>query len=418
MAIVLAGALASCTSGTGLLVVTLRTDLVPGVEVDAVVVSVDGVERARRDLGPTERVVGGVVAAEISDLSLGGHRVELVLEREGAPVVAQVTAVTVTPATSVTVVITRDCRGVDCGAGEAARACLGARCVEPSCTPETPEACPSPECADASECAASQACATPVCSAGVCLYDDAGICAADEYCDPEFGCVLLPGRRRVPTIVVSRSSDRAEPAPLEGAALSGLVHVFAEGAEGGTVSAIEYRIDGTEDWRPLHLVEEAPFDLAGGGTLEAAAPLDVDYLAGGPHTLRATVRWDDGEVDELTVSFTTTSPRSGWFWTDDPLRGSPRPLAGATLPPGDVYLIWAPGMRTDVIRVRFFVDDGPEALENMAPYDVGGTERTRAFDPPAPVTLAVGDHLVRATLELDPPPSTQELEVRFVVAAP
>lgn len=413
--------LAACEPGAGVLVVQLRSDLVAGIEVDEVVVSVDGAERARRAIAIGDDLLAGIVAAEVPAIPSGPHRVELALSRASSPVASQTTAVSVAAATSVTVVVTRDCRGVDCGAGEAARACLGARCVEPSCTPETPEACPAPECTAASDCAAASACATVLCSNGVCLYGDAGICdAASEYCDPEFGCALRPGARRPPTIVVSTTPDRAVAIPLENAILSGPVFIHASGAAGGTITAIEYRIDAIEDHQPVQIADTPPyFDLVGESTAALAAALNASLLPDGAHVLRAVVRWDDGTSDERRVAFQTAASIAGWHWTDDPLRSALRPLDAATIPAGDAYVVWAPGMRRDVLRVRFWVDDpmrmGMELnFENAAPYDLVGTSRTTPFDGALPWVATEGLHTLTALLELEPP-GEEIVETTFTV---
>lgn len=93
----------------------------------------------------------------------------------------------------VTVVITRDCKGVMCPEASAPRAtaCLGGECVDPRCSPETPEFCPPPRCALASDCdPPAVACAGSRCEDGTCLVaPDDGRCAAGEICDPDLGCV-------------------------------------------------------------------------------------------------------------------------------------------------------------------------------------------------------------------------------------
>lgn len=90
---------------------------------------------------------------------------------------------------AITVVMTRDCRNVDCPDG---RSCLGGRCVDPEClTGEEPE-CPDPICELASECPAMDMCSAPICASGLCVYIDAGRCPARTYCSPEDGCLPLP----------------------------------------------------------------------------------------------------------------------------------------------------------------------------------------------------------------------------------
>ena len=94
--------------------------------------------------------------------------------------------------TIATVVLTRDCRGVDCSMEDAASSCLGGRCSDPRCTPETPEFC-SAECAADGDCPTLSECSTPHCQDGLCLYrvEDAR-CGALERCDIELGCLSRP----------------------------------------------------------------------------------------------------------------------------------------------------------------------------------------------------------------------------------
>lgn len=411
-----------CEPGAGLLVVSLRSDLVAAIEVDELALEVDGVERARRPIAADEALLEGVLVAELGEVASGAHRVQVTVLHEGAPVAAQVAAVSVGEATAVTLVITRDCRGVDCGEGAAALACLGARCVEPSCTPEAPEACPPPECVAASDCAPPDPCADAVCSNGVCLYGDAGRCEATSYCDPELGCVSLGGPREAVPIVFSRTPDRADATPLEGAELSGVIYAFVADPNG--LSEVDYRIDAIEDWRPVEVSEAPPFDLVSDSAPAAAHPLNVSLLPNGDHVMRVIERFEDGEVLDFEVPFRTTGALDGWFYGSDPYRTDLSPLEGATLTE-PAYLVWAPGPRRGVSQVFFYLDDPSQAgphlnMENAAPYDVVGTTRTTPFSAAAlfdPATLSAAEtHKITALLVLIDAASEDVDGVTFAVA--
>ncbi|MBX3274999.1 MAG: hypothetical protein KF729_32340 [Sandaracinaceae bacterium] len=398
---------------------SLRTDLAAEIEIDEVVVAIDGLDPRRRPLTGADALLEGARIAELDDVPTGTRRLDVTLLRGGTPVVTRPTSVTVGPATAVTVVLTRDCRGVLC-ADERAQACVGARCVAPECSPETPDACPMPACVEASDCAPAAACAAVACAGGACLYGDGGGCAAAEYCAPERGCVPRPGQRPTPRFVVSLSPDRASPVALEGAHLDAPVHVFAEGVEG--VTRIDYRIDGTEDWRPAEARDAPPFDLVSGSTAEVAAPLNVACLPIGAHTLRATLTRDDGTTEDVLTSFTTEGASEGWYWTDDPYRRGLRPLDEGTSLAGVVYLLWAPGARRDVRRVVFtrsWDAPGTERLENAAPYDVMGTGGTTPYGAASPLDLTAltGEQRVTAVIRLEPSGTLGDtLEVSFGVA--
>jgi hypothetical protein len=194
--------LGSCSEET-ILAVDLRTDYVPGIEFASVRTVLVG-EAGAGDRSTTaaarldDDFVAGRRVAEIDGLAAGSTlplRVEL-MAADGRAIAARPVRVTFEGRTAVTVVVTRDCTGVACpiaGGDPLATACLNGRCVDPACTPETPDACGEPSCSAPSECADGSMCATPVCVAGTCLLDaEAGRCGRDEYCDPEAGCRALP----------------------------------------------------------------------------------------------------------------------------------------------------------------------------------------------------------------------------------
>jgi hypothetical protein len=183
--------LAGCEPGPALYV-DLRTDLVAGVEFHAVEIALDEGEPL---LVPAERsraeYLAGVRVAELTELELGPHRVDVRLVRGEQRVAERALLVRVEGAIVVTALITRSCRDVACpedGGDPAATTCEGGRCVVPECTPETPDACPAAQCATAADCSAEQACSAARCEGGVCLVDDAGSCGAGEFCHPAIGC--------------------------------------------------------------------------------------------------------------------------------------------------------------------------------------------------------------------------------------
>lgn len=96
-----------------------------------------------------------------------------------------------------TVTITRSCVGVVCPDGDpAATECVGGRCVEPRCADLDPDACGLADCTMDSECEPAQACAAGICATdvGVCFFAELpGVCASDEWCNPDTGCVRSDG---------------------------------------------------------------------------------------------------------------------------------------------------------------------------------------------------------------------------------
>jgi len=192
--------LASCSPSSATLYVDVRTDLVPGVEfssarVEAIggggtLASEDHVAQAGDDFA------AGVRVAELSGLPLGTLNLRVELRSDaGRAVLFRPVVVTLQRDTAITVLLTRDCRGIECpGTGDdpSAEACLGGRCVDPRCTAEDRSSCPL-DCNAATDCPAPAACADAVCESGVCF--SVGVdsrCAASEYCDPDRGCRARP----------------------------------------------------------------------------------------------------------------------------------------------------------------------------------------------------------------------------------
>lgn len=198
-----------CAAPPDLLVV-LRTDLAPRAEFDQVVVTMGGVgvvhEAAPRGYAD------GVPVMEVQDLDAGVYELTLTVMRGGAAVLSRPVIVDLARSRVVTVVVTRDCRGVSCpapGGDATAAACLGSSCVDVACSEENGASCGDAACASDGDCPVSGAsCATARCSAGACLYEDNGSCGADFFCAPEAGCRDVPDAATTPgTVTISALSS-------------------------------------------------------------------------------------------------------------------------------------------------------------------------------------------------------------------
>ncbi len=193
-ALVLWSAFFAISCADGRLLVDLRTDYVPAVEFDQVVVEVDGVRVFEQAAVISDDYVRGVRV--LSSEETGDVLVNVTLLLDDAVVQMRRVRAEITSSLGVTVVITRDCGDVACpGDGSlTATECLGGTCVEPECTPETPELCGDALVCDETECAATVTsdCASASCQEGSCLItrDDAR-CDAGEYCNPDGGCTPL-----------------------------------------------------------------------------------------------------------------------------------------------------------------------------------------------------------------------------------
>ncbi len=188
--------------GNLILLVELKTDLVPAIEFAAVRTQLfdpadraDELTRRQIDVALGRDLTTGLRVAELGDLAVGTYLVRVTLvDLEDVEVLGRDVVVTVRETAGVTVLMTRDCVGVMCpatGSDPTEAACLGGRCVEERCTPETPEFCPLPECSAASECTETVSdCAEPTCEDGTCLLSaNSTLCMpVEEYCDPTSGC--------------------------------------------------------------------------------------------------------------------------------------------------------------------------------------------------------------------------------------
>lgn len=222
------------------LAIQLQSDLTPPREVDAVDVVItgdDGFTRtehvpldAGASLGRARRLV------TIEPVSDGGYRVDLTLVLGDRPVAERSLHVTVRGPTVRTVLVTRDCADVVCGANEA---CGGGRCVPWECSEETPEACGPAECTPGAPCeGTSPMCAPFRCTAsGACvaLPDDSACSTDAPVCDATSGCVAIasPGALELT-------------ATVRPGAASIVVEAFARGATRVVVGASETDL-GTPD---------------------------------------------------------------------------------------------------------------------------------------------------------------------------
>jgi len=196
--------LLGCASNDTSLIVDLRTDLVPGYQftgITTVVRYADGsaaqLAEERSFAMPGEDYLAGVRIAELDDIPTGMLAIEVTLyDNLNTPVIDRTVLVRLDSATAVTVLITDSCRDVTCpGAGDdpSLSACVGGRCVDPRCSPESPEFCGEGGCGTDADCVTNAACAVPMCLSNECFaVADDSRCDPSELCDLREGCVLRP----------------------------------------------------------------------------------------------------------------------------------------------------------------------------------------------------------------------------------
>ncbi|MGH3441250.1 MAG: peptidoglycan DD-metalloendopeptidase family protein [Nitriliruptorales bacterium] len=224
-----------------------------------------------------------------------------------------------------------------------------------------------------------------------------------------------------PRIQVSVNADRSDPRLLEGATVSGRVHVHVEGVDPDAVSAVAFHVDDVDTQEPdLHTEYLYPYDLAGtGGANGGASPWDSADLSPGSHTVTVVVRHHDGGVATTTASFTVASAAHGSpgsvegspVETGDSLalavsaasdRSSPVRLDGARVG-GRVRVFLSGVSGSGVEEVAFHVDDTaasgrPVNVERYQPYDLGGTRGDGGSGAWDTRDLANGTHTITAVV--------------------
>ncbi|MFK7987134.1 MAG: hypothetical protein AB8I08_14005 [Sandaracinaceae bacterium] len=179
-----------CESAGSVLLINVRTDVVPVLEFRSVSVWVDGEVVATSVVDPADDYVRGTRVAELTGVapsSVREVRVSL-LDAAGQVVLAQSALVENIDDTAVTLVLQRSCRGVLCppASDPNATQCRDGRCESPECEADNPDC--TPRCERDADCDALSFCAAPRCVEGACFYEDRRLCGAGAACVPETGC--------------------------------------------------------------------------------------------------------------------------------------------------------------------------------------------------------------------------------------
>ena len=210
-------ALAAGCDESGSLVVQVRSDLTPALEMSGVGVDIEGrgtpgVWDVFVPAEATDDWATGVRLAQL-DLPSGEYRLRIGAEDlAGDLIVQRPVSVRVEGGVHVvTALLTRACTGVMCPAANPAEtACLAGRCVTPECTEENPEACAPAECTSVAECPAPMhACARSECTAsGACV-----VLPSSSACDAGEVCSTLEGCRPVGPIIIPPDAGPRDAGP-------------------------------------------------------------------------------------------------------------------------------------------------------------------------------------------------------------
>ncbi len=162
----------------------VRTEVSGAAFTDALVAGTVTTVRAR------DGYLAGVRVAELPDIGPGTYFVRVsLLTSEDSVLASRVTELRLTTRYSMTTIVSRSCEGVVCPRSGAPllTECNNGFCVDPTCSPETPDACAETRCASRAECEsdprALSECGSVECTDGVCLVSaDSTLCASGERC--------------------------------------------------------------------------------------------------------------------------------------------------------------------------------------------------------------------------------------------
>lgn len=186
--------LAACTPSPSLeLAVDLLSDLQPGLEVDRFEIRLN--DASVYDGLPQGSVSSGARAVDL-EVDAGDHIIAGQAFFRGVMVAERRVLVQVREDQALTVVLTRNCRDIECD--EAGTTCANAMCVDPQCSPETPQFCASSQCEADTDCEPAGECGSVECRRGACLLVDDGRCGAGLFCAGDDGCVVIPSDVGVP----------------------------------------------------------------------------------------------------------------------------------------------------------------------------------------------------------------------------
>jgi hypothetical protein len=116
---------------------------------------------------------------------------------------------------------------------------------------------------------------------------------------------LVVGSAQTYQLLISATSNRASPQPLDQATLTGNVYVFT--GPDTFVQRVRFYIDDPDRSGPPHRTENSgPFDLQG-GTAANASPYNTAQLANGPHTITASLELAGGGLEVVHAAVTVSN---------------------------------------------------------------------------------------------------------------
>jgi len=192
----------------------------------------------------------------------------------------------------------------------------------------------------------------------------------------------------------SNANNRATPAMLDGANVSGHVYPFVVPLDPGLgFTTVDFYLDGVHA-RTEYL---SPYDFAGGLTTIATS-WDSSTVADGAHVMKAVGNLPDGSTVSTEATFTVNNAPApagfGLSYSAAKQRTPSHDLEGAYIV-GDAFIFVEPlfpGGFQEFNRVMFYLDGTLVRTEYAAPYDFTGggvAAATTAWDS---TTVADGEH--------------------------
>jgi hypothetical protein len=120
-------------------------------------------------------------------------------------------------------------------------------------------------------------------------------------------------------LLVSASSNRANPVTLNGYTAAGSIYVFTNPADG--VTRVRFFLDDpTMGGTPRQTESAAPHDFAGTASDGSAFPFNTTGIADGSHVITSAIDLASGETKVVSATFTVANHTAGLVWEPDPLR--------------------------------------------------------------------------------------------------
>lgn len=205
--------LGGCADADPSVVVRVRSDLLAGLEVDAVRTVVDRERVAEVPIDDSLDLLEGVRVARLRHPP-GEAEIVVSLLEASRIVAVRTVLVEVIDDTTVSVLITRECRDVECPTGVST--CIAGACADPRCRLEAPASCPS-VCEVDDDCFRDSPCSVGACERGRCVsVQTPEYCPEGSTCHPEEGCLVgAEAPPRVEGVRFAVSSDVLPPFELE-----------------------------------------------------------------------------------------------------------------------------------------------------------------------------------------------------------